>query len=360
MTPREITEALEDQMLSSRGARSARSRGRERREPLDFLRTEFQRERDRVVHSKAFRRLMHKTQVFVAPEGDHYRTRLTHTIEVAQIARTIARAIRINEDLTEAIVLAHDLGHPPFGHAGEEALDRLMIDHGGFRHDLQSLRVVEVLERRRTRDGAYEDGLNLTWEVRDGIGGHSKGRKDLDVLPGIDEALPEAVPQTIEGQLVRVADRVAYIHHDTDDAIRAGLIDERDVPASAREVLGDTRGRWVDTTVRDIVAHSTGTPRLGMSDAVRVATNELKEFLFTTVYLGSVARAEVSKMQRMLEVLFDYYVEHPEEITSDARRLLDDGRATLHRTVCDFLAGMTDRFAIRTHEQLFVPKAWGF
>ncbi|HLJ61174.1 MAG TPA: deoxyguanosinetriphosphate triphosphohydrolase [bacterium] len=360
MTPRETTEALEDKVLSTRGARSARSRGRQRPEPLDFLRTEFQRDRDRIVHSKAFRRLMHKTQVFVAPEGDHYRTRLTHTIEVAQIARTIARAIRINEDLTEAIVLAHDLGHPPFGHAGEEVLDHLMADHGGFRHDLQSLRIVEVLERRRTRDGAYEDGLNLTWEVRDGIGGHSKGRKDLEVLPGIEEALPERVPETIEGQLARVADRIAYIHHDTDDAIRAGLIDERDVPASVRSVLGETRGRWVDTTVRDIVSHSTDTPRLGMSDTVRTALNELKEFLFTTVYFGSAAKAEVGKMQRLLEVLFAYYVEHPEEINPDARRLLDEGRATVHRTVCDFLAGMTDRFAIRTQERLFVPKAWGF
>jgi len=347
-------------MLSPRGARSARSAGRQRDEPLDFLRTVFQRDRDRVVHSKAFRRLMHKTQVFVAPEGDHYRTRLTHTIEVAQIARTIARAIRINEDLTEAIVLAHDLGHPPFGHVGEEVLDRLMAGHGGFRHDQQSVRIVEVLERRRTRDGAYEDGLNLTWEVRDGISGHSKGRKDLEVLPGLDEAAPAAVPETVEGQLARVADRVAYVHHDTDDAIRAGLIYEEDVPASVRAVLGDTRGQWVDATVRDIVFHSLDAPRLGMSEAVRGALDELKEFLFTTVYLGPAARAVDAAVRRLLESLFEYYVEHPEEISPDVRRLLDDGRATVHRTVCDFLAGMTDRFAIRTQERLFVPRAWGF
>ncbi len=360
VTPREITEAWEDRVLSPHGARSARSKGRVRPEGPDDVRTAFQRDRDRVVHSKAFRRLMHKTQVFIAPEGDHYRTRLTHTLEVAQIARTIARAVRINEDLTEAIVLAHDLGHPPFGHAGEEALDRLMAEHGGFRHDRQSLRIVEVLERRRTRDGIDEDGLNLTYEVRDGIRGHSKGRTDLAALPGLDEALPHAVPETVEGQLARVADRVAYIHHDTDDAIRAGLIGERDVPASVREVLGETRGRWVDTTVRDIVAHSAGAPCLRMSDAVRTALDELKEFLFTTVYLGPAARAEVVAVGRLLETLFGYYVEHPEEIGPDARRLLDDGRATIHRTVCDFLAGMTDRFAIRTQQRLFVPRAWSF
>jgi len=360
MTPREVTEAWEDQVLSPQGVRSARSRGRERPEPPDFLRTEFQRDRDRVLHSKAFRRLMHKTQVFLAPEGDHYRTRLTHTLEVAQIARTIARAIRINEDLTEAIVLAHDLGHPPFGHAGEEVLDRLMADHGGFRHDLQSLRIVEVLEHRRTRRGTYEDGLNLTWEVRNGIGGHSKGRKDLEGLPGVDEVSPGAVPETIEGQVARVADRVAYVHHDTDDAIRAGLIDEHDVPHTVRDVLGETRGAWVDATVRDIVARSAGASRLGMSDTVRVALNELKDFLFRAVYEASAARAEVGKAQRLLADLFVYFVEHPEEITADSRRLLDDGRAPVHRTVCDFLAGMTDRFAIRMQQRLFVPRAWSF
>jgi dGTPase len=358
MTPREATEALEDQALSPWAARSARSRGRERPEPPDLLRTAFQRDRDRIVHSKAFRRLMHKTQVFFSPEGDHYRTRLTHTLEVAQIARTIARALRINEDLTEAIVLAHDLGHPPFGHEGEDALDRLMTGHGGFRHDLQSLRIVELLEHRRTQAGAYEDGLNLTWEVRNGIGGHSKGRRDLESLPGIDEELPESIPDTIEGQLARVADRIAYVHHDTDDAIRAGLIDERDVPAGVRRVLGETRGQWINTTVVDIVRESTGSPRLGMSEPVRVAMNELKEFLFEHVYQGSAAKAEVAKAQRVIADLFGYFVEHPDEITIDSRRLLDEGRESVHRTVCDFLAGMTDRFAIRTRERLFVPRAW--
>jgi dGTPase len=358
MNPREKTEALEDQVLSPHGARSARSRGRVRPEDHDDLRTDFQRDRDRILHSKAFRRLMHKTQVFLAPEGDHYRTRLTHTLEVAQIARTIARAIRINEDLTEAIVLGHDLGHPPFGHAGEAALDGLMASHGGFRHDMQSLRIVELLERRRTRGGTYEDGLNLTWEVRNGIGGHSKGPGDLEALPMIEEALPDTVPVTVEGQLARVADRVAYVHHDTDDAIRAGLIQERDVPKEARDVLGQTRGQWLDTMVRDIVARSEGRARLGMSEEVRIALNAVKDFLFERVYNGSVAKAEVGKAERLLTELFDYFVEHPEEMSEEFSGLIKGGRATVHRAVCDFLAGMTDRFAIRTQERLFVPRAW--
>ncbi len=358
MTPRETTEALEEQLLSPHGMRSARSRGRERPEEPDFLRTAFQRDRDRIIHSKAFRRLMHKTQVFMAPEGDHYRTRLTHTLEVAQIARTIARAIRINEDLTEAIVLGHDLGHPPFGHAGEEALDRMMASYGGFRHDVQSLRIVEVLERRRTRDGGYEDGLNLTWEVRNGIGGHSKGHKDLQPFPSVADTLPDIAAATIEGQLARVADRVAYIHHDTDDAIRADLINESDVPTRVRRVLGETRGQWVDTTVRDIVAQSAERPRLGISDEVRGALDELKDFLFETVYNGSAAKAEVGKAQGLIAELFAYFVEHPDEMTGEVRRLLDGRKATVHRAVCDFLAGMTDRFAIRLQERLFIPRGW--
>jgi len=358
MNPRETTEAWEDQWLSPHAARSARSRGRVRSEAPDALRTVFQRDRDRIIHAKSFRRLMHKTQVFLSPEGDHYRTRLTHTLEVSQIARTIARAIRINEDLTEAIVLGHDLGHPPFGHAGEEALNQAMAAHGGFRHDLQSLRMVEVLERRRTRDGTYEEGLNLTWEVRNGISGHSKGPRDLEIFPDLEAAVPETGPETVEGQLARVSDRIAYVHHDTDDAIRAGLIQERDVPAAVRTVLGQTRGQWVDTTVRDIVSHSAGTGRIQMAEEVRIALNGLKDFLFETVYQGSVAKTEVDKAQRLLIDMFQYFVDHPGEIGEEARRLLDEGRSTVPRAVCDFLAGMTDRFAIRTAEQLFVPRTW--
>jgi dGTPase len=358
MTPRETTEAWEEQMLSPHGVRSARSRGRVRPEPPDPLRTAFQRDRNRIVHSKAFRRLMHKTQVFIAPEGDHYRTRLTHTLEVAQIARTIARAIRINEDLTEAIVLGHDLGHPPFGHAGEEALNRAMAAHGGFRHDLQSLRVVEVLERRLAREGTYEEGLNLTWEVRNGIGGHSKGAQDIETFPDLEATFPETGPETVEGQLARVADRIAYVHHDTDDAVRAGLIREEDAPQAIRKVLGHTRGQWVNTTVNDIVDHSMGAGRIQMTDEVRTALNDLKDFLFEAVYLGSAAKAEVGKTQRLLLDLFAHFVEHPDQMSAEARRLLEEGRATVQRAVCDFLAGMTDRFAIRMQEQLFVPRTW--
>lgn len=353
MNPRETTEALEDRLLAPYAARSAASRGRARPESRDPIRTDFQRDRDRVIHSKAFRRLMHKTQVFIAPEGDHYRTRLTHTLEVAQIARTIARALRLNEDLTEAIVLAHDLGHPPFGHAGEEALNDLMAGHGGFRHDVQSLRVVELLERRRTSEGTIQHGLNLTWEVRDGIGGHSKGHSDLETLPPIDGTPEDALPHTVEGQLARVSDRIAYVHHDTDDAIRAGLIGERDVPADIRQVLGQTPGRWVDVTVRDIVDRSAGRPRIEMGEAIRQALNKLKDFLFERVYLGSAAKADVGKAQRLLQELFEYFVAHPGEMGDDAR-----DQTTVQRAVCDFLAGMTDRFAIRTHERLFVPRAW--
>ncbi len=358
MTPREVTEVWEEQSLSPHAARSARSRGRVRPEAPDPLRTAFQRDRDRIIHSKAFRRLMHKTQVFLAPEGDHYRTRLTHTLEVAQIARTIARAIRINEDLTEAIVLGHDLGHPPFGHAGEEALNQAMAASGGFRHDLQSLRMVEILERRRTRDGTYQEGLNLTWEVRNGIGGHSKGPRDIEIFPDLEETIPEQGPETVEGQLARVADRIAYVHHDTDDAIRAGLILEADVPGDVRKVLGQTRGQWVDTTVHDIVSHSAGTGRVQMTEEVRVALNGLKDFLFEAVYQGSDAKAEVGKAQRLLIALFGYFVDHPEEIGAEARRVLDEGRSTVPRAVCDFLAGMTDRYAIRKAEQLFMPRTW--
>jgi len=300
---------------------------------------------------------MHKTQVFIAPEGDHYRTRLTHTLEVAQIARTLARALALNEDLTEAIVLAHDLGHPPFGHAGEEALNDVMAGHGGFRHDVQSLRVVETLERRRTSAGIVEQGLNLTWEVRDGIGGHSKGPGDLETLPEIDDTQAETLPHTVEGQVARVSDRVAYVHHDTDDAIRAELISEHDVPRAVLDVLGPG-GRWIDSTVRDIVEHSAGQPRIRMSDPVRRALNELKDFLFDHVYLGSAAKADVSKAQRLLRELFEYFVAHPGETGDEARRSFDAGQAGVERSVCDFLAGMTDRFAIRTHERLFVPRAW--
>jgi dGTPase len=347
---RERTEEWEAQALSPRAALASRSRGRTRSEPEDDLRTCFQRDRDRVIHSKAFRRLKHKTQVFLSPEGDHYRTRLTHTLEISQIARTIARALRLNEDLTEAIVLGHDLGHPPFGHAGEAAIDAVMAPYGGFRHYEQSLRVADLLEQRRRSDGTVTWGLNLTWEVRDGIGSHSKGRADI----GPND---EGLPQTLEGQIARVADRIAYVHHDMDDAIRAGLLSEDEIPRDIREVLGATRGRWVDTLVRDVVASSDDGPRIRMSNTVRKALNALKDFLFDRVYLNPRAKSEEPRAQRLLRMLFDYFLANPDQISLEYRRLIEHGEAT-PRVVCDFLAGMTDRYAVRMGEILFLPKSW--
>ncbi|MDR5709144.1 MAG: deoxyguanosinetriphosphate triphosphohydrolase [Armatimonadota bacterium] len=346
---RERLEAEEAERLSPYATLSRNSRGRQVPEPEDDLRTCFQRDRDRVIHSKAFRRLKHKTQVFLAPEGDHYRTRLTHTLEVAQIARTIARALRLNEDLTEAIVLAHDLGHPPFGHAGEAALDEAMRPWGGFRHSEQSLRVVDLLEQRRRSDGTVEWGLNLTWEVRNGILGHSKGAADMRFEGGL--------PTTLEGQVVRVADRIAYVHHDVDDAVRAGLLREEEIPAEVREVLGPTRGRWVDVLVRDVVTSSEGQPRITMSEPVRQALDLLKDFLFERVYLNPVAKAEEPRAQRLLQMLFEHFLNHPEQISPEYQRLVALGEP-LPRVVCDFLAGMTDRYAVRIAEFLFLPRSW--
>jgi dGTPase len=343
--PREVTEREEAESLQARASRAAQSRGRVEPEPEDDLRTAFQRDRDRIIHSKAFRRLVHKTQVFIAPEGDHYRTRLTHTLEVAQIARTIARALRVNEDLTEAIALAHDLGHPPFGHAGEAALDEAMSSRGGFRHDLQSLRVVDHLEQRRRADGSVVAGLNLTWEVRDGIGGHSKGLRDLEA------ATESAIrPDTIEGQIVRVADRVAYLHHDSDDAVRAGLIEESDVPAAVARVLGATRGNWIKVIVHDIVKVAERQGIVDLSDEVREGANKLKDFLTERVYLSPQAMKEAERAQRMLRMLVDHYRSHPDQLPVDSVSAADDS----DRAICDHIASMTDRFAIRTFARLFV------
>jgi len=351
-TPREVTERWERERLSPRAALAAASRGRETPEADDDLRTCFQRDRDRIIHSKAFRRLMHKTQVFLAPEGDHYRTRLTHTLEVAQVARTAARALRLNEDLTEAIALAHDLGHPPFGHAGEAALDQAMRPVGGFKHDEQSLRVVQLLERRTRADGVTVRGLNLTWEVRDGIAGHSKGLRDLEADAG-----GAALPATLEGQIVRLADRIAYVHHDTDDAVRAGLIAEEDVPSEVCAVLGRTRGQWLGVMVRDLVRSSDGRDAATLSDGVRVALNRLKDFLTDRVYQGPQAAAQVAKAQRLVRALYDHHLQHPEELSPEYRELIDRGEP-VGRVVGDFLAGMTDRYAIRLAETLLLPRTW--
>ncbi len=346
MNPREVTEAWERERLDPRAARASASRGRAVAEPEDELRTAFQRDRDRVIHSKAFRRLKHKTQVFLAPEGDHYRTRLTHTLEVAQVARTAARALRLNEDLTEAVALAHDLGHPPFGHAGEAALDEAMGDVGGFKHDEQSLRVVDHLEVRSRSDGTTVRGLNLTWEVRDGIAGHSKGLADLPA------GRPERLPATLEGQIVRLADRIAYVHHDTDDAVRAGLIREEEVPREVRQVLGQTRARWIGVMVSDLVDSSASLETARLSEGVRVALNRLKDFLAERVYQGQATADEVARAQALLRALYDHHRAHPAELSAEFRDLLERGEP-VGRIVGDFLAGMTDRYAIRLAERLF-------
>lgn len=353
-TSRELTEQWERERLNGRAALAAASRGREVAEPEDDLRTCFQRDRDRIIHSKAFRRLTHKTQVFIAPEGDHYRTRLTHTLEVAQVARTAARALRLNEDLTEAIALAHDLGHPPFGHAGEEALNEAMQPVGGFRHYAQSLRVAQILEIRMRADGTLVRGLNLTWEVRDGIGTHSKGLADLQSM---DADTNDTLPATLEGQVVRLADRIAYVHHDTDDAIRAGLVTEREVPANVRAQLGQTRGAWLSRMVADLVSASQDQPTIRLTDSVREAQNTLKNFLAARVYRGPGASAEVVKAKRLVQALYAHYLAYPEEISSEYRELIARGDP-VGRVVGDFLAGMTDRYAIRLAEALFIPRSW--
>jgi dGTPase len=301
-------------------------------EPDCGLRTPFQRDRDRIVHSKAFRRLKHKTQVFVAPSGDHYRTRLTHTLEVTQVSRTVARALRLNEDLVEAIGLGHDLGHPPFGHIGEEALDRCLSERFGerFLHHEHSLRVVDTLER----EGA---GLNLTQPVRDGILGHS-GRA--------------AEPATLEGKIVRLVDRIAYINHDIDDALRAGALDPHELPAGPIRILGDTGPHRIDALVHDLVEQSAQSGAIEQGSEAGEAMAELREFMFTRVYLGPEARREGAKIERVVRVLFDHYCANAEEIPDS----IPAGQ--LSRRVTDYLAGMTDRFCIRAFEALSVPVAF--
>jgi dGTPase len=325
---RERYEAFEREALSERATLASASKGREREEPPDPIRTAFQRDRDRIVHAKAFRRLKHKTQVFIAPEGDHYRVRLTHTLEVSQIARTLARALRLNEDLTEAIALGHDLGHTPFGHLGEQALS----PHLGrpFRHSEQSLRVVDHLER----DG---EGLNLSWEVRDGIVNHPW-------------SMPP--PSTAEGQVVRLADRIGYVNHDIDDAIRAGLLAEADLPREATAVLGESHGRRIATLVQDIVAATGDGPEVRLSDEVHAALDRLREFMFERVYLRPEAAAEQERAIKVLQALFAHYLENPGQIPEEYRAAPGD----LPTRVADYIAGMTDRYALRTYERLFLPQ----
>ena len=347
MTARERQEAWELEFLAPWAARAAESRGRERAESEDPVRTCFQRDRDRILHSKAFRRLKHKTQVFIDPEEDHFRTRLTHTLEVSQIARTIARALRLNEDLTEAISLAHDLGHPPFGHAGEEALDsvyREYVSNAGFRHYDQSLRVVEVIEQM----GDYP-GLNLTWEVRDGIAHHSKGRKDLS-----DTSAQRA--STPEGQVMRIADRVAYINHDIDDAVRAGILEPGELPVDCVEILGRTHSERITTMVTDVVQQSEESPEIRMSPDVSAATDHLKDFLFERVYWNPERGAtELEKARRVVTDLFHKYMEEPGKMP-DGARLESAPVEERAQAVCDYVAGMTDRYAVSRFARLFLPR----
>ena len=339
---REQLEEREREILAPQAAKSGDTKGRLRPEPEDPIRPSFQRDRDRIIHCKAFRRLKHKTQVFFAPTGDHYRTRLTHTLEVSQIARSIAKVLRLNEELTEAIALGHDLGHTPFGHAGERVLNELIP--GGFNHYEQSLRIVDVLEH----DGA---GLNLTWEVRDGIARHSKGKSGMPV--GAD---PAHRASTIEGQIARVADIIAYVNHDIDDAVRAGLLREEDLPTERVTVLGRSSSERIGRMVTDVV-HQTldgGLTEIRMSATMLEATVGLRSFLFDAVYENEVATAEFRKAGGILGGLYEK-VKTEHHVFLDARTIEKEG---LDVAVKDFLAGMTDRYAVNLYEQLFIPKPW--
>jgi dGTPase len=339
---REQLEAREREVLAPEAAKSAESRGRLRAEVEDDVRPAFQRDRDRIIHCKAFRRLKHKTQVFFAPTGDHYRTRLTHTLEVSQIARTIAKVLRLHEELTEAIALGHDLGHTPFGHAGERVIGALMP--GGFNHYEQSLRIVDVLEN----DGK---GLNLTWEVRDGIAKHSKGKSGAPV--GMPPALRAS---TIEGQIMRVADLIAYVNHDIDDAIRAGLLRAEDLPRDLVSVLGSTSSSRIGILVKDVVTETiaAGLTEIRMSDTILQAVLALRSFLFDAVYENTIATAEFKKASGILSGLWEKVRERPEEFL-DRRTIENEG---LDAATRDFIAGMTDRYAVRLFEQLYIPKPW--
>ena len=330
---KKMFEQQEHLRLSSKAAFSDESQGRLRQEPEqeNDVRTAFQRDTDRIVHCKSFRRLMHKTQVFLNPEGDHYRTRMTHTIEVARIARTIARALDLNEDLAEAIAMGHDLGHTPFGHAGEGALSDC-IGHE-FRHNEQSLRVVDVLEK----DGR---GLNLTYEVRMGILGHTGDR----------------IPETLEGQIVRRSDQIAYVNHDIDDAIRAGILQDSDIPKSVSFVLGEHHSQRINTLVCDMILASREAGTIVLSSAVDTALKELRAFMFEKVYRNPLAKGQETKAQDMLKRLYEYYYNRPEALPEDFQPQLSfDG---MERTVCDYIAGMTDNYAVDKYTELFIPTGW--
>ena len=332
MNIRESLEEREQEFLSPYAAHSRESRGRERPEEECDIRTVYQRDRDRILHCKAFRRLKDKTQVFLAPHGDHYRNRLTHTLEVSQTARTVAKALRLNEDLVEAIALGHDLGHTPFGHAGERALDKL--NPMGFAHYKQSVRVAQVLEKKGR-------GLNLTWEVIDGILNHrTSGR-----------------PATLEGQVVRLCDKISYIHHDLDDAHRAGLISEDDIPITIRMLLGYTIRERLNTLIHNIVENSQGKDTIQMSEEVYQAMMDLRKIMFQNVYLNPKAKKEEAKAIDMLSKLYEYYMEHPQKMSKEYVNLIATG-TSLNQAVCDYLSGMTDQYSMQKFQEIFIPKAW--
>lgn len=331
MNLREETQRREAEELSPLASQAALTKGRARQEDECSIRTAFQRDVDRIVYSKAFRRLKHKTQVFLQPEGDHYRTRMTHTLEVSRIARTIARALSLNEDLTEAIALGHDLGHTPFGHAGERTLNTLVPN--GFAHYQQSLRVVDRLEKNG-------EGLNLTWEVRNGIVCHTKGT-------------PAA---TLEGQIVRLADHVAYINHDIQDALRGGILYPMDLPLEATSVLGFTHSERIGTLVADIIQASRGQHEICQSPEVGRAMLLLKEFMFEHVYTNPLAKGEESKAQQMLELLFNHYLKDPDRLPADFQEIrVEEG---VERAICDYIAGMTDPYAAEQFKKIYIPVGW--
>lgn len=333
MNIRETREAWEEQYLSPYASLSSKSKGRDTYEEPCDIRPDYQRDRDRILHCKAFRRLKHKTQVFLAPEGDHYRTRLTHTLEVAQIARTIARSLGLNEDLTEAIALGHDLGHTPFGHSGETILNDLCPD--GFAHYEQSVRIVELLEK----DGR---GLNLTWEVRDGILNHRTSGH----------------PSTLEGGIVRLSDKIAYINHDIDDAIRAKIFVETELPAQYTDILGHSVRERLNTMIHDIIDSSMGKPAITMSPGMEEAMQGLRSWMFEHVYRSDIPKAEEGRAQQLIVSLYRYYMEHVIELPEEYLLMMVQRGEKKERVVCDYIAGMSDSYAIEKFKELFVPKAW--
>jgi len=323
---------MEEISLSPFATLSVNSRGRDREEPQCDIRPVFQRDRDRILHCKSFRRLKHKTQVFLSPKGDHYRTRLTHTLEVSQNARTIAKALRLNEDLVEAIALGHDLGHTPFGHAGERILNELCDE--GYRHNEQSVRIVEKLEK----DGK---GLNLTWEVRDGILNHQTSM----------------MPHTLEGKIVRLSDKIAYINHDIDDAIRAKVMSEEDIPLEIRKVLGMTTKERLNTLIHNIIMNSMGKNDIVMSEEIGGAMQDLRKFMFQKVYTNPAAKGEEAKAERLLCELYAHYMGHIEILPEQYQRMHSEGEKK-ERVVCDYISGMTDQYAVAKYREFFLPKAW--